>query len=96
MAWYRGLALLSETRTGRLMIGGSLAGSAGTGVVLNRKLHVSATRSLASGAGLALAGLAATAWLGYRLVQAGEALAAKSEIVEELAEGSPPTSAHVP
>ena len=80
MAWYRGLALLSTTRTGRTMIGGSLALSTGAGVLLNRAAHVSARRSLASGAAVGLAGLAATAYLGHRLVRAGEELAARAVV----------------
>src|SRR5436189_252882 len=54
MSWSRGIALLSTTRTGRSMLGGAFATSTGVGILLNRKAHVSARLSLASGAVLGL------------------------------------------
>lgn len=83
MAWYRGLEALSTTPTGRRMIGGALAVSAGAGVVLHRKGGVGVPGSVASGAALGLGQIAAITWFGERLMRAGENLAVQSGLAAD-------------
>lgn len=86
MAWYRGIQLLTETRTGAAMVGSALTSSAAVTLVLHRRLGTG--RSLAAGGSLALAQLGAIAWFGHRLVRAGEKLA--DEFVSEVAPQTEP------